>query len=86
MKALLKDFLRKFLSGTKEWFADVADHYRLWAIESKLDSLNEELDWETGSKRHETIVLLDIYSDAHNEIWRRVQARDMRHHRHAVAH
>ena len=76
--------MNKFWNGVKEWFADVADHIKLFCLEQRINQLNEELEWEPArAKRENTILLLDMLSEAYNKILSRVRARDDRH---AVAH
>ena len=77
-------YMQKFWHGVKEWFADAADHIQLFCLEQRIESLNEELEWENNrAEREKIICLMDLVCEAYNKVLSRVRARDDRH---AVAH
>lgn len=76
----MRKFLKKFFAEVSEWFADVVDHYKLWVAKNKIIDLNEELDWAANAwERHQTEVLLEMYSKSQNRISRRIRWRERRH-------
>jgi len=74
-------FLKKFFAGVSEWFADAADHVRLFIQEEKIRNLNILLDDSFGNERHKIIVLLEMYSESYNTILHRIRRREQRHSR-----
>lgn len=72
--------MNKLFLEIKEWFADVADHIRLFSVGAKIDSLKWDLDWETSDdSRREILLGLDRHSKAYNKILARIKIRDARH-------
>lgn len=73
-------FLKKFFAGVSEWFADAADHYKLWVAENKISDLNKELDQAANAwERRETNILLEMYEKSRARIIRRIRWRERCH-------
>jgi len=78
---LLKKFFLKFAKKLTLWFRgaydEMKDQWNFWVVNDKIDSLNEELEWEdSGHRRTEILLELDLLSEAHNKILFRIRARD----------
>jgi hypothetical protein len=84
----MKAILKKFFEEVKEWFADAADHIKLFVIGSRIEALKEGLDWE----KHlgwpidpKDLVMIDLWSEAYNDVLLRIRARDAQEKQEAVA-
>ncbi len=81
--------MNKFFLGVKEWFADLADCFRLIVIESAIEDLNQQINEanKLGKEFDQNdLLMLKMFSKAHCELLRRINARETRHERAAVAH
>ena len=81
--------MKKLFLEIKEWFADLADCFRLIVIESAIEDLNQQIDEENKlGKEFDTndLLMLKMFSKAHRELLRRINAREARYEQAMVTH
>jgi hypothetical protein len=81
--------MKKLFLEIKEWFADLADCFRLVVIESAIEDLNQQINEANKlGKEFDTndLLMLKMFSKSHRELLRRINAREAQHEQAMVAH
>lgn len=80
IKKFFLDFVKREIFWFKGALSDIFDRYNLWAVDSKIDLLKEEVAWEdSGKRRREIFVEMILYSEDYNRILCRIRDRETRH-------
>jgi len=76
--------LKEFFFELREWFADVADHIKLFVAEMKIENLNDRFQLENRlgfDINSRDFIIFGLWIEIRHELLLRIKAREIRHQR-----